>query len=129
MFTPAYIGPPGLLTEQRTLRINALSTYIDLDFWEGTPEEVAKQFILEPNVSDIVKITLPLTKKVSYTIRGIVNCVTIVKAFMGLKCWWIMTPQQLHRHLKRIGGKSLKPSTLMPEGEINVQCHRRNIQT
>ena len=95
-------------SNNKVIRINALSTYADLDYWDGSPEEVAQEFICEPNVVDIVKITLPLVKKVSYNVRGILNCVTIVKAFMGLNCWWIMTPQQLHRFLKRKGGRSLK---------------------
>lgn len=108
LFIPAYLGPPGLLTEQKVIRVNALSTYIDLDFWEGTPDQVSKEFLQEKNVVDIVKISLPLVKKSSYNIRGILNCVTIVKSFLGLKCWWIMTPKQLRRHLLSLGGKSLR---------------------
>ena len=108
LFTPAYLGPPGLLTPQKVVRINTLLAYLDVDFWDGSPSQVAKEFMCQPNVVDIVKITLPLRKSVSYTIRGLINCVTIVKSFMGLKCWWIITPQQLHRYLLRHGGISMR---------------------
>jgi len=108
VFSPAYMGPIGLLTPRLTIRLNPLSTYGDYDFWLGSPEEVSADFIKLEEVLDIVKITLPLIKDSSYNIRGLLNCVTLVKYILGLKCWWVMTPQQLHRRLLKLGGKSLK---------------------
>jgi len=108
VFFPKYLGPPGLLTRQSTLKVEPLATFIDTDYWDADPEEVAEAFLKEDYVLDIVKITLRLPESVSYNIRGFINCVTIVKSVMGLCKWFVMTPQQLHRYLLRIGGESLK---------------------
>ena len=108
VFFPKYLGPPGLLTRQSTLKIEPLATFIDIDYWDADPEEVAELFIKEDYILDIVKISLRLPESVSYNIRGLINCVTIVKSVMGLVKWFVMTPQQLHRYLFRIGGRSLK---------------------
>lgn len=108
VFFAKYQGPPGLLTPQHTIKVEPLATFLDVDYWADSPENVAKEFINEQKIKDIVKIMLPLPKTVSYNIRGLINCVTLVKSVMGLSKWFVMTPQQLHRYLLRIGGKSLK---------------------
>ncbi len=108
VFFAKYQGPPGLLTTQHTLKVEPLSTFLDIDYWPEHPEKIAKEFIKEDYIKDIVEILLPLPKNVSYNIRGLINCVTLVKSVMGLSKWFVMTPQQLHRYLLRIGGRSLK---------------------
>lgn len=108
VFFPKYMGPPGLLTRQHTLKVEPLSTFIDVDYWATDPEEVAAEFIKEDFILDIVKISLSLPETVSYNVRGLINCVTVVKSVMGLGKWFVMTPQQLRRYLLRIGGRSLK---------------------
>lgn len=106
VFFAKYKGPIGLLTHQGTIKVEHLTTFLDVDYWEAEPEEVVKEFIKEDHVLDIVKISLLLPQK--YNIRGLINCVTLVKAVTGLCKWFVITPQQLHRHLLRVGGESLK---------------------
>lgn len=108
IFFAKYQGPPGLLTPQHTLKVEPLSTFLDIDYWPASPEIVAKEFINEDYIKDIVQIFLPLPKNVSYNVRGFINCVTLVKLVMGLSGFLVMTPQQLHRYLLRMGGRSLK---------------------
>jgi len=108
VFFPKYMGPQGLLTTQHTIKVEPLSTFVDVDYWAADPEEVATEFIKEGHILDIVKISLCLPETVSYNVRGLINCVTVVKSVMGLGKWFVMTPQQLHRYLLRIGGKGLK---------------------
>jgi len=108
VFFPKYMGPPGLMTRQTTIKVEPLSTFLDVDHWPYNPEELASEFIKENHILDVVKISLPLPKTVSYNIRGLMNCVTTVKSVMGLFKWFVMTPQQLRRYLLRIGGRSLK---------------------
>jgi len=117
VFYPKYMGPPGLLTTKHTIKVEPLSTYLDTDYWAADPELVAKEFIKEDYIIDIVKISLPLPSNLSYSIRGLTNCVTVVKSVMGLCKWFVMTPQQLRRYLLRIGGRSLK----------NGRCSQLNI--
>jgi len=111
LFYPKYMGPPGLLTRLSTIKVEPLSTFLDTDYWDADPEEVAAEFLKEDYILDIIKIVLPLPSNLSYNIhniRGLINCVTIIKSVMGLCKWFVMTPQQLHRYLLRIGGRSLK---------------------
>lgn len=96
------------MTRQITLKVEPLSTFLDVDYWATDPEKVAQEFIKEDFIVDVVKISLPLPKTVHYNIRGLINCVTTVKSVIGLCKWFVMTPQQLHRYLLRIGGRSLK---------------------
>jgi len=111
LFYPKYLGPPGLLTHQATIKIEPLSTYLDTDYWACDPDVIAQDFIKEDYVRDIVKISLPLPSNLSYNIRGLINCVTIIKLIMGVGKWFIFTPQQLRRYLLRIGGRSIKNGT------------------
>ncbi len=108
VFYPKYMGLPGLLTRQSTIKIELLATFLDTDYWEASPEEVAAEFAKEDYVLDIVKITLPLPSITHYSLRGFINCVTIVKTVLGLCSFLTLTPQQLRRYLLRIGGRSLK---------------------
>ena len=108
VFFPKFMGPPGLMTRQTTIKVESLSTFLDIDHWSCEPEEIASEFIKQDYILDIVKISLPLPSNLSYNIRGLINCVTIVKSVMGLSKFVIMTPQQLRRYLLKIGGRSLK---------------------
>ena len=108
VFFPKYMGPPGLMTRLSTIKVEPLSTYLDVDYWPTDPEEIALAFIKDDYILDVVKISLPLPKTVHYNIRGLINCVTVVKSVMGLCKWFVMTPQQLHRYLIKIGGRSMK---------------------
>jgi len=96
------------MTRLSTIKVEPLSTYLDVDYWSVDPEEIAKEFIKDDYILDVVKISLPLPKNVSYNIRGLINCVTVVKSVLGLGKWFVLTPQQLHRYLIRIGGRSMK---------------------
>jgi len=89
------------------VKAEPLSTYLSLDLWEAEPEEVAAEFLKEKYVLDIVRITLSLPTTTGYSMRGLINCVTMVKLILGLGKWFILTPQQLRRYLLRLGGKSL----------------------
>lgn len=108
VFYPKFLGPPGLLTHQRTIKIEPLATFLDTDYWNADPESIAQEFIKEDYIKDIVKIVLPLRRSVHYNIRGIINCVTIIKFVIGLTKWFVFTPQQLRRCLLRMGGRSMK---------------------
>jgi len=108
VFFAKYKGPAGLLTRKHTIKVEPLSAFIDIDYWEADPEEVAAEFLKEEHILDIVRISLLLPTTTNYKLRGLINCVTVVKTVMSLGEWFILTPQQLRRYLLRKGGKSLK---------------------
>jgi len=35
-----------------------------------------------------------------YGLRGLITCVSVIKAAIGLNRWWIVTPYQLYKHLE-----------------------------
>lgn len=44
-------------------------------------------------------------------LRPPMTCTEVCKALLGLRAWWIITPAQLARHLRQIGGKPVLPSS------------------
>jgi hypothetical protein len=44
-------------------------------------------------------------------LRMPMTCVEAVKAVLGLRAPWVLTPRQLARHLRRIGGRPVLPVT------------------
>lgn len=36
------------------------------------------------------------------------HCVTVLKSLLGIRRFWLLTPEQLYRHLKREGAKEIK---------------------
>ena len=106
VFWASHIGPPGLLTPKATIKMESLSAMLDIDVWYEDPNEIAHQFL--PGATDILTLTLPFKSAMCYTPRGMITCVSVVKAVMNLKAWWILTPQQLYIYLAGKGAKSLK---------------------
>ena len=102
-----------------TLKLNPLANNIIIDYIPHPTHEVADSYRTHEQVIDIVIINLPLVLQSGYTARGIITCVTIVKATLGIGKWFILTPQQLRRHLLRIGGRSIKYG----------RSHRPSLQT
>lgn len=40
----------------------------------------------------------------AYRTRGLITCVSVVKAMAGVTGWWVITPRQLYRHLLKLPG-------------------------
>lgn len=94
--------------EQFIIHLYTCTSFLNVDHWNCDPEEIASEFIKLDSILVIIKILLPIPLNLSYNIRGFINCVTIVKFFIGLSNWFVMTLQQLRRCLLKIGGRSLK---------------------
>lgn len=106
VFWPHYNGTPGLMTPRNTIKIEAQCSNLDLDVWYADPMEVAEAFL--PLSTDILRISLPFRTKPSYSPRGIITCVSIVKAVMDINEWRVLTPRQLYRHLLKLGATRLR---------------------
>jgi hypothetical protein len=44
--------------------------------------------------------------------RGPLSCVEFVKALLGIRRPWIVTPRQLYRHLRRLGASHVFPTAV-----------------
>lgn len=88
--------------------INMLTSFISVHNYDNKAEILINEYVSRETVLDIVKISLPFEVTKAYTVRGLLNCVTLVKALLGIKKFFIFTPKQLHSHLLTLGGESLK---------------------
>lgn len=95
-------------TPDSSIKIEPLANFIDTDYWPTPAREIAVAFLKKSAVIDIVKIILPLPENLSYTIHGFINCVTLCKFALGVFDFFIFTPEQLRKHLLKLGGRSLK---------------------
>ena len=85
-----------------------LASFISVHNYEYKAEILINEYVSRGTVLDIVQISLPFKSTRAYTIRGFLNCVTLVKALLNIKKFFIFTPKQLHSYLLSIGGKSMK---------------------
>ena len=107
-FWPLYVGEPGLLTPRWTLKFEPLANHFDIDLWYADPDEVAASFLQKPEITDILKIQLLFRTGSEFVPRGVMNCVSSVKACIGVRAWHIITPKQLYNFLIHEGAKSLR---------------------
>jgi len=94
------------MTPRNTVKVEGQLSNIDVDVWYADPKEVAAAFL--PLSTDILMITLPFKSSFKLRPRGIITCVSIVKAVMGIHKWGVILPHQLHGCLLKRGAKSLK---------------------
>ncbi len=110
-----YFPEPGLMANQWTKRIEPTTWGIDVDFHFISLSDAAQQ-AYRFGATSVLKISVDTTPRRSYVPRGFLSCVSVLKAILGLRACWIVTPKQLHRFLRRNGaievendGKSENP--------------------
>lgn len=65
------------------------------------PHELGQELYSHPE-SRYRVLVIDRPTSFSYTWRGVITCVSVVKACLNIRCWAI-TPYQLYRHLLEIG--------------------------
>lgn len=101
-------GQPGLLNTAFTLKVEMQQSYVDTDFWYATPAVVAEHYLRDEQVADVVRVDVDIDGRRGYIPRGMLSCVTVLKAVLQLRAWWVLTPRQLHQYLLLRGGSSLR---------------------
>ena len=60
----------------------------------------------------VLMVALPMAGAAVAWLRPPMTCVELVKAALGIRAWWIVTPRQLARHLRRrLGALPVLPLT------------------
>ncbi|MDD9904801.1 MAG: hypothetical protein OXT06_14620 [Rhodospirillaceae bacterium] len=99
LMLPAYHPAPGLMADRYTLKIEPLRWGIDTEVWWHDPEEVAQHF-LDLNVTAVVALDVTTPPPgVPFIPRGLMTCVTVIKAALGIRAWHIWTPKALFRYV------------------------------
>lgn len=60
-----------------------------------------------PEQSTVLRMTLDPWERKKYSPSGLITCVSIIKAVLGVTQFWILTPRQLLNHLLGLGAKTV----------------------
>lgn len=106
-FWSRYYPQPGLLSERFATKVEMVRGYLHVDTWMVDPEDIAG-VLLQQGVTDIVRVRSTVAPGRGPVARGLITCVTVIKAALGIGAPWVLTPQQLHAYLRRHGAQSLR---------------------
>lgn len=91
----------------RTIYIEISCGCLTIEPYVMTPEELIEYLSKSEQNITIVRIFLDPSKHLRYRGRGLITCVSLIKAILGLNKFWIVTPRQLIQHLRRLGAETV----------------------
>jgi len=102
-------NPPrhSLFAKSASILIGSQTDHVSVDFVQRPALELA-QAALEDGVTCVIKIAIDQKFTGAYVPRGLLTCVSLVKAALGLKAWFVWTPEHLARYLLRNGGRLIE---------------------
>lgn len=108
VFYTAYKPSPSLMADRYVSKVEYINSHMDVDVWWGTPEEVCDYFMSLPDTTVILKFRAELPGRTILGSRGLMTCVSVAKAILGLSSWEVLTPYQLCRRLLYLGATVVK---------------------
>lgn len=107
---PSYPEGRDLMAPVHSIALNPLTWGIDVVHVDKHPLEVCRRE-LEEGATAAVSIPIDLDMKRLYVPRGLLTCVSLIKAVLGMSGgWYVFTPKHLCRYLLRHGGKLIGKS-------------------
>ncbi len=61
--------------------------------------------MLDSGYTAAISVPVDHDYKTDYVPRGLLTCVSVVKAIIGVRAWYVWTPEHLARYLARMGGE------------------------
>ena len=110
LIMPAKVSGVSLFAEQSTVMINPGTDHIAVDFVQRSPKALAQDALAE-GATCVIKIRIDQKFTGAYVPRGLLTCVSLIKAALGLRAWYVWTPEHLARHLLRVGGELITRET------------------
>ena len=107
---PVYYPEPSLTAEQYTMIIDPRTNCIQPDL-VFVPVKKAAQYFLSEGATAVIKVRVDRRGLPPYMARGLQNCVSVVKAVLGVAAWYVWTPEHLARWLIRNGGQIIEKET------------------
>lgn len=104
MIVPAYHAAVGLRAGRYSVVIDPRTNHIATDVLFMPPADVAKH-MLENGATCVVKFRVDRASIRNYVPRGILTCVSMVKAVCAISDWHVWTPKHLARWLAMNGGE------------------------
>ena len=107
LILPVPYPAPGLMSSKFSLKIEPLSWGIDAEVWFADPDTVADTFAGHPDVTAIVSYSFrsPPAPRPLQGLRGLITCVGVCKAVLGIDNHRIWTPRHLFGYMLRNRGK------------------------
>lgn len=84
--------------------LNPIVSHLCVHASERSPLALAHEALNE-GATCVVRCRVDRSPAGEYVPRGLLTCVSVIKAVLGVRAWWVVTPEQLARVLLRMGGE------------------------
>lgn len=121
---PIHYPEQSLGADVFSLVINPLTWGVETDVFFEHPKRLVAEALAE-GATAVVKIRIDRRFDRDYVPRGLLTCVSLIKAILGLSAWYVWTPEHLARHLLRNGGELVRESDVSTVRQ-KAQTRRRN---
>lgn len=101
---PFYFPAPSLTADVYSIIVNPITFTVRFDVAFKDPRGVVDE-MLEYGYTAAIAVPVDHDYKVDYVPRGLLTCVSLVKAIIGVRAWYVWTPEHLARYLARMGGE------------------------
>lgn len=90
--------------------IHAVAGGVFVEVSSASPIGMARGLVLHGDATDVLIVKSNRTRPPS-PLPGLLNCVTLAKALIGMRAWWCWTPELLYFALLRRGARSILQET------------------
>lgn len=104
---PVYFPEPGLAAIQYCQIINPTMEDLRADVVYKPADQVCAD-LLDDGATCVIRFPVDQKFTGRYIPRGLLTCVSLVKALISVDAWWILTPEQLANYLLRNGGSLME---------------------
>lgn len=98
MLIPVYFPAQSLLAQRYVIKLEVSLGRLDVDIWWNTPEDAIRH-VQNNGAHSILRLTTEPSYDRRLPIRGLISCVSVIKAVYGLENWRIITPYQLYENM------------------------------
>lgn len=104
---PAYYPAPSLTADCYSIIINPITFCIRVDMVWQRPRDLVDAMLADGYTAAFA-VPVDHDYKTDYIPRGLLTCVSVVKALLGIRAWHVWTPEQLATYLARRGCALIK---------------------
>lgn len=87
--------------------LHATPEGVFIELMDGSPEKLSHALVANGEATDVLVVKCSRRHRRLSPLPGLLNCVSLVKAAIGLRAWWCWTPKLLYLILLRRGARSV----------------------
>lgn len=119
VIVPVYYPAPSLTADVYALVINPITFCVRFDMVWRKPRDLVDE-MLDEGYTAAIAVPVDHDYKTDYVPRGLLTCVSLVKAVIGVRAWYVWTPEHLARYLARRGCEIIQR-----KGKANVSTFQQ----